>query len=177
MAGSVRVRGLPASTWVLRAVMLLGAPGAMAVGALADHRPSWTALGVALVLGALTASSPDAWFATAGSLMAVIWWAQAVDAALPMSVLPAVLLLTASHVATVLADHGPARMALDGAVARLWVARGAALVAGAAVLWVLARLTRDASLPGVWVLAVVLAAVATTVTAVVLAGSRQTDGT
>jgi hypothetical protein len=74
----------------------------------------------------------------------------------------AALALLVAHVAAVLAAYGPAAMPVDGPTVRLWVRRGALVGLVVPTAYAAARvLGGEPDQPGIWVLGVAVACVAT----------------
>lgn len=144
-----------------RAVVLLGALGALLLAGFAGSAPPVWLVVLVVVVATLAALAPESGLATAVLVAVVAWWTVA-DEPLHGSVLAAAAMLTAVHVAALLAAVGPPETPLDAALVRLWVRRGAAVLLVSPVLWATARqLDGQPGPDGLWpaALAVVLVTV------------------
>ena len=112
-------------------------------------------------------------------LAVLVWWVVALDDGLHPMVLVAVPALLVTHIASVLASYGPGEMPVERALILLWVRRGALLLLGAPLVWGLAVLLRDQpedpDQPGIWVVGLLAALVATVMAAVALTARRPGD--
>lgn len=162
----MRHRLAEATSWsrsqqATRAVVLLGPVGALLAAASAGSAPPVWLVALVSLLAVLAAVAPDSGLPTAVLVAVVAWWAVA-DDPLHGSVLAAAAMLTAVHVASLLAAVGPPETPLDAALVRRWVQRGAAVLLVSPALWVVARELDGRPRPdGLWpaALAVVLVAV------------------
>ncbi|WP_296605214.1 hypothetical protein [Nocardioides sp.] len=157
------------SQLVLRALVLVGPVVAVLVSGPAGHGPPWW---LVLVVAALSGASgwfADATFAVAPLLVAVGWWAAALGATTSAWLLVAAGALVVAHVAGLLASYGPPTMPVDRAVTRLWVRRGVLVLLTAPVAWAAVLLLDDQpEQPGIWVLGVGVACLATVAATVAL---------
>jgi hypothetical protein len=158
------------SQLVLRAIVFLGpVVAALATGPAGNWPPVWVAILVVLTAAAASAY-PDAPYSTGAGLVAVAWWAIALDDTLPAWILLAGASLVAGHVAGVLASYGPATMPIDRATIVLWVRRGVLVLATVPAAWGLALLLRgEPEQPGIWLLGAAAAFAATVVATAALA--------
>lgn len=149
---------------VLRVVVLLGPVVAVLMTGPAGNAPPWWVVGLVLATAGAAAWSPDGPWAVCSGLAVLAWWAVAVGDQVPVTVLVAAVALVAAHVAGILASYGPPTMPVDAATVLLWVRRGGLVLLTAPVAWGLARLLRDEpEQPGIWLLGVAAACVATVV--------------
>jgi len=155
---------------VLRAVVLLGPVVAVLMTGPTGNAPPWWVVGGVLATAGAAAWSPDGPWAVCAGLAVLAWWAVAVGDQVPASVLVAAVALVAAHVAALLASFGPPPMPVDADTVLLWVRRGALVLLTVPVAWGLARLLRgEAEQPGIWLLGVAAACVATVVATAALA--------
>jgi hypothetical protein len=161
--------GLEPNDWarsqlVLRGLVLLGPVAALLASGPAGHAAPWWLVGVVAALAGVGARYTDVPFGAAPLLVVVGWWAAALGTTTSAWLLVAAAALVVAHVAGVLVSYGPPTMPVDAAVTRLWVHRGALVLLTAPVAWAVARLLRDEpEQPGIWVLGVAAACVATLV--------------
>ncbi|MBI2244345.1 MAG: hypothetical protein HYU55_10535 [Nocardioides sp.] len=159
----------------LRMLVLAGPVVAVLAAGPAGHAAPWWLVGVVAALAAASAWVPDSPFGVAPFLVVLGWWAAALGDASSAWVLVAAAGLVVAHVAGAVASYGPATMPVDAATAGLWARRGLLVLLTAPVAWVTARLLRDQpEQPGVWVLGVAAACLATVVATAAL-GTREED--
>jgi len=155
---------MPRSQVLLRAVVLGGPVLALMATGPAGHWPPWWLI-LPVVAGAgLAAAAPDSPLLAGVGLVVLVWWTVSLGDGVPASVLLAAAGLVAAHLAALLASYGPPAMPLDAATLRLWARRGALvllLVPGAFAATRL--LDGEPEQPGIWVLGVAAACVATVV--------------
>ena len=157
------------SQLVLRALVLVGPVVAVTVSGPAGHGPPWWLVLVVAALSGASAWFADATFAVAPLLVAVGWWAAALGATTSAWLLVAAAALVVAHVAGLLASYGPPTMPVDRAVTRLWVRRGVLVLLTAPVAWAAVLLLDDQpEQPGIWVLGVGVACLATVAATVAL---------
>ncbi|HEU5038797.1 MAG TPA: hypothetical protein VFT70_17455 [Nocardioides sp.] len=155
---------MPRSQVVLRAVVLLGPVVALLMTGPAGHWPPWWLVLPLTGLAALGAVAPDSPVVAGAGLLVLVWWTVSLGNGVPVSVLVAAAALLAGHVAALLAAYGPREMALERATVLLWVRRGALVLLAVPGAWLVARVLRgQPEQPGIWVLAVAAACVATVV--------------
>jgi hypothetical protein len=127
------------------------------------------ALGLVLAVLALSlgfAAAPDTGAGTLAMLVVLVWWIRVPGDALHGSVLLAAAALLVTHVAALLVATAPPQTPVDPRVARLWLLRGAGVLAAAPVLWVLALALRDGTAPdGLWFAGLVVVLLAATAAA------------
>ena len=163
------------SQLALRALVLLGPVSALLAAGPAGHAPPWWLVGVVLALAGASAWVPDSPFGVAPFLVVIGWWAAALGEAASAWVLVAAAGLVVAHVAGAVASYGPATMPVDAAIARLWARRGLLVLLAAPIAWVVTRLLRDQpEQPGIWLLGVAAACVATVVATAAL-GTREEE--
>lgn len=156
--------GWARSQLVLRALVLLGPVAALLASGPAGHAAPWWLVGVVAGLAAGWAWYTDVPFGAAPLLVVIGWWAAALGTTTSAWLLVAAAALLVAHVAGVLASYGPPTMPVERAVTRLWMRRGALVLLTAPVAWGAARVLRDQpEQPGIWVLGVAAACVATLV--------------
>jgi hypothetical protein len=175
-----RVSELSTSQLVLRVVVLLGPVVAVLCTGPAGRWPPWWVLVVVIGLAGGFAVLPESGVGVAVLLVALIWWALALDDGLHPLVLLAAAALLASHVAALLTAYGPGEMPLHRPLLRRWLVRGALVLAVAPVTWGLAVLLRDGGdgEDGVWLMGVAVALVATVAATVAWGtiGSESEEG-
>jgi hypothetical protein len=159
---------------VVRALVLLGPVVAVLASGPAGHAPPWWLVLVVAGLSGASAWFADAAFAVAPLLLAVGWWAAALGATTSAWLLVAAAALVVAHVAGLLASYGPPTMPLDGAIIRLWLRRGLLVGLTAPVAWAATRLLGDQpEQPGIWVLGVGAACLATVAATVALRAEEE----
>ncbi|WP_028637140.1 hypothetical protein [Nocardioides sp. URHA0032] len=165
----------PRSQLVLRAIVLLGPVVALLMTGPAGHWPPlWIVLPVA-GLGATAAAAPDSPVAAGAGLVVLAWWTISLGDGVPAWVLVAAVALLAGHLAGLLAAYGPRQQPLDRATVLLWVRRGALVALTVPAAWAAVRaLHGEPEQPGIWVLGVAAACVAT-VAATAAVEVRRTD--
>ena len=162
------------SQLALRALVLLGPVAAVLAAAPAGHAPPWWLVGAVAALAGASAWEPDSPFGVAPFLVVLGWWAAALGDSPSAWVLAAATGLVVAHVAGVLASYGPATMPIDAATVPLWAGRGALVLLAAPVAWAVTRLLGDEpEQPGVWVLGVAVACVATVLATMALTGEEE----
>ena len=155
---------MPRSQVALRAVVLLGPVVALLMTGPAGHWPPWWLVLPLAGLAALGAAAPDSPVVAGAGLLVLAWWTVSLGNGVPVSVLVAAAALLAGHVAALLAAYGPREMAVDRATVLLWVRRAALVLLVVPGAWLVARVLRgEPEQPGIWVLAVAAACVATVV--------------
>lgn len=153
---------IPRSQVVLRALVLLGPVVALLLTGPAGHWAPWWIVLPVLGMGAVAAVAPDSPVAAGAGLVVVVWWSVALDSGIPAWVVGAAVALVVGHVAGLLASYGPREMALDRATVVLWVRRGALVLLTVPGAFAAARLLDgEPEQPGIWLLAVGAACVAT----------------
>ena len=162
------------SQLVLRALVLLAPVLALlATGPAGNWAPWWWVAGV-VALAASAALRPDSPAAAAAAMAVLVWWSLGLGAGVPGWAVPAALLLVVGHVAAVLASYGPAAMPVDAPTVRLWVRRGALVALTVPAAYAAARLLDGEPVqPGIWVLGVAVACVATVAAALLLAVGEE----
>ena len=153
---------IPRSQLVLRAIVFLGPVVALLATGPAGHWPPWWLVLPVAGMAAVSAAAPDSPVGAGAGLTVVIWWSVSLGDGIPGWVLVAAAALLAGHLAGLLASYGPQEMPVDRATILLWLRRGALLLITAPAAWLAARaLDGEPEQPGIWVLAVAAACVAT----------------
>jgi hypothetical protein len=164
----------PRSQLVLRALVLLGPVVAVLATGPAGRWPPWWMLVTVVVLAGASAAMPDSPFGAGVGLVVLAWWTLTLGDQLPGWVVLAAVALVVAHVAGVLTSYGPATMPVDAATVRLWARRGALVLLTAPVAQATARLLRgEPEQPGIWMLGVGAALVATVVATAALSVPRD----
>ncbi|MDF1603001.1 hypothetical protein [Nocardioides sp. YIM 152315] len=167
---------LSRSQLVLRLVVLVGPVVAVLAGGPAGHWPPWWVIAVVVGLAGGFAAFPESPVGATAMLAVLVWWAAGLDDGLHPAVLVAAAALLVSHVAAVLASYGPGEMPVDPALVRLWVVRGALLLAPVPLVWGLALLLRgEPEEPGVWVVGVAAGLVVTVAAGVALTSEPRRE--
>ena len=150
--------------WALRATVVLGPVLALLAAAPAGAAPwGWLVVLVA-VLAAFHARWPESAGGIAAPGVVVLFWGAALGDRLTAWALAAAAALLAAHVAALLAAYGPDGLGVDVPTLRLWLRRaGAAFLLAPAVLLPGLILRDRAETPGVWVVGLAVALVATVV--------------
>jgi hypothetical protein len=161
---------------VLRVLIFLGPVVALLAAGPAGRWPPWWVAAGMVVLAAAFAALPET-AVGAGVMLAVLaWWAGALDDGLHPAVLVAATGLLVAHLAATLTGYGPDSMPVDPALIRLWVRRGVLLLLAVPLLWVAARgLDGQPEQPGIWVVGMAAALVATVAAAVALTARGPED--
>jgi hypothetical protein len=157
---------------VLRAVVLVAPVAALLCGWPVGRPHLWfVALTVVLSIG--FAAMPESTLGTACLAAVVLWWALRAGDGVPVTAVPAALLLLAAHVAAVLLAYGPPSSPVGAPVARLWLRRGTVVGGAAPLVWLLAvAVDGQPEPPGVWVAGLACAVVLCVVAAVAV-GTRD----
>jgi hypothetical protein len=94
----------------------------------------------------------------------LVWWSVSLGDGIPASVLVAAVALVVAHVAALLASYGPREMPVDRATVLLWTRRTGLVLLTVPGAWFADRALRgEPEQPGIWVLGVAAACVATVV--------------
>lgn len=157
---------LPAGGAAVRGVMLLGPLAALLAGVPQGYAPPVWLVAVLAVLASASAAMPEHYVGAVTLMIVVVWWVIEAGDALPLSSVAAAGALVAAHLAGTVAAYGPRQLAPDREVVLLWVRRGLALWATAALTWfVVVAGTGRATSGSAWVVGLaaglVLAIVAT----------------
>jgi hypothetical protein len=139
---------LPRQQWLIRALIPAATATMVVLEELAGASVHLTFPLLAAGLSLLVAALPDS---GAGLFLVLLLgghWAIAVPEQLTVWVLAAAVALLALHTAAVLASYGPATLALDRDLLRLWGRRSALLLGVTAVAWLLAVAASGVGLPG-----------------------------
>ena len=158
------------SRLLLRAVVLVAPVLALLAARPAELPHGWF-LALTVVLSVGFAAMPESALGTACLGLVVVWWALAARGGVPVSAVPAALLLLAAHVASVLLSYGPAGMPVGRPLLDRWLRRAAGVAVAAPLVWLVAVVVGGGpEPPGVWVFglgcAVVVCIVAATAVAV-----------
>jgi hypothetical protein len=153
---------------LLRAVVLVAPVLALLAAGPADRPRGWFLL-LTLVLSVGFAAMPESALGTACLGLVVLWWALAADG-VPLTAIPAALLLVAAHVAAVLLAYGPTAMPTDAALLARWARRAGGVGLAVPAVWLFAVAVDDQpEPPGIW-----LAALATATLGCVAAATAVT---
>ena len=150
MTGTVLGRTTPGQA-NLRLVLLLAPPAALLLTATAGVGPAaWLVVLVTLV-AAVWALFPESAAGSAALFLVVAWWGLGLRDGLHPAALGAAALVLVSHVAAVVAAHGPPTVALDPALARRWAVRAGLVLLSAPAVFLVVHAVRDgAPPPGLW---------------------------
>ena len=169
---------LSRSQLVLRIVVLLGPVVAVLASGPAGHWPPWWVIAMVAGLAGGFAAFPESAVGATAMLAVLVWWVVALDDGLHPTVLVAATALLVAHIAAVIASYGPGDMPVDPALLRLWVVRGALLLATAPLVWGLALLLRgEPEQPGIWVVGVAAGLVVTVAAGVALTSDAREGNT
>ena len=139
--------GVPVPVAVLRA-LLIALPCAALALALPEV-PHWAVITGVVVGGAVWARTPDHAVGVVPLALVAGWWSS--HGVVDWRVLVVGVLLLAAHLAATLASYGPATLALDGRLVRLWVGRGLLALVPLPVAWFAVRgLDTSFAPPGLW---------------------------
>ena len=106
--------------------------------------------------------------------MVVFWWMLAASDGVPLSAVPAALLLVAAHLAAVLLSYGPSTLPVDPALLRRWLRRGVVVSASAPLVWLVAVTVADQpEPPGVWVAGLACAVIVCVVAATAVSTGEE----
>jgi hypothetical protein len=143
---------------LLRGVIVVAPVLALLAARPADLPSGWlVALTVALSVG--FAAMPESALGTACLGLVALWWALASEG-VPVSAIPAALLLLAAHVAAVLLSYGPPALPIGRALLGRWVRRALAVGLAVPLVWLVAVVVDDEpEPPGIWVSGLVCAVV------------------
>jgi hypothetical protein len=150
---------------LLRAVVLVAPALALLAAGPADWPRGWF-LALVLGLSAGFAARPESALGTVCLALVVLWWAVAAVDGVPVSVLPAGLLLVAAHVAAVLLSYGPPGMPVGAALLGRWLRRSSGVAVAVPLVWLFAMAVDGRpEPPGIWVAGLVCATVVCVVAA------------
>jgi hypothetical protein len=174
------VAELSRSQLVLRALIVAGPVVAVFAAGPAGQWPPWWAVVGTLGLAGGFAALPESPIGAGVMLAVLAWWVVTLDDGLHPAVLVAAAALLVTHVASVLTSYGPGEMPVERALILLWVRRGALLLLAVPPVWGLAVLLRDQpddpDQPGIWVVGLLAALVATVAAAVTLTARQPGEG-
>lgn len=139
--------GVAPSALALRALVLALPCGALALALPAV--PHWFVLLGVPVSGAVWARTPDHAIGVAPIVLVGGWWAahDVLDWRVPL----VAVLLVAAHLAATVAAYGPATLAVDPRLARLWLGRGMLALVPVPLTWLALRGLDPAwAPPGTW---------------------------
>jgi hypothetical protein len=135
---------------LLRGVVLVSPVLALLAAYPAQPRGWFLVLTIALSVG--FAAMPESWLGTACIGVVVLWWAIAVAGDVPLSAVPAALLLLAAHVAAILLSYGPPALPIGSALLGRWLRRSAGVAAAVPIVWLFAVVVEgQPEPPGIWV--------------------------
>ncbi|WP_340537570.1 hypothetical protein [Nocardioides sp. GXZ039] len=139
------------SQQALRALVAAGPVVAILAAWPAGDGPPVVIVVVVAALALAHASHPDSGFGLVVFVVVLAWWLKVPGSTLHPALLVAAGALLAAHLAAMLAATAPRDAAIDPALARRWIARGAGVLAVVLVMWVLARLLDGRTPPaGLW---------------------------
>ena len=149
---------------ILRATVFVGLLVALLMTGPAGHWPPWWLVAAFAGLAALAAATPDSPVVSGAGLLVLVWWSVSLGDGVPASVLVAAVALVVAHVAALLASYGPREMPVDRATVLLWARRAGLVLLTVPAAWLADRALRgEPEQPGIWVLGVGAACVATIV--------------
>lgn len=164
---SLPVRSWPASTWVLRLLVL-----ALPLAALLAALPVWPGASVLLLvaLGSLRwAWLPEDLAGPIVLLLVVAWWG--IHGVVDWRLLVVAACLLGAHVAAVLASYGPGPLGVDRPLVMLWARRLAVAACPVPIAWLAVQgLDADLAPSWLWALSIML------VLGLLLVGSQATQG-
>jgi len=161
------MRGVPATTWALRAVVALGPLVAILAPAPQGFTPSAFSIVVVLVASVAWALVPDNVLAGGALVLVLVWWTFVVGAALPFTSVVAAAALVLSHSAATVLGYGPPRAQLDRRLLSTWTLRAAAVWPAALVIWLVADVYSGRATPtSFWLLGLAAGLVGAVVAAV-----------
>ncbi|MCY4725480.1 hypothetical protein NYO98_04245 [Nocardioides sp. STR2] len=135
---------------VLRTLLLVLPCAALAVAL--PQVPDGLVVGGVVMSAAAWAWMPDHAIGIVPLALVAAWWA--VHGVVDWRLLVVGVLLAAAHVAATLASYGPATLAVDPDLARLWAARGLLALVPLPVTWLAVRVLDPALAPSwLWLLA------------------------
>ena len=157
------------SQLLLRAVVAVGPVLALLATGPAGHWPPWW-LVLAVVAGTGAAvAAPDSPVLAGIGLVVLVWWTIGLDQGVPGWAVLAAVALVAAHLAALLASYGPPAMPLDAATLRRWVPRGAVVLLVVPATFAAVRVLHgEPEQPGIWLLGITAACVATVVATIAL---------
>jgi hypothetical protein len=136
---------------LLRAVILVAPVLALFAARPADLPHGWF-VALTLVLSLGFAAMPESPLGTVCLGVVVFWWALAAADHVPLSAIPAALLLLATHVAAVLLSYGPPSLPIGTALLGRWLRRGLGVAVAAPLVWLVAVVVDDQpEPPGIWI--------------------------
>jgi len=161
--------------WALRTlVATMPALAVLCTIGAGEAAPVWFVV-LVLALGVGFAAFPESAVGVVVMVLVLAWWGLGLRDGLDPWALPAAAALLVAHVSALIAAYGPPGLGLDPAVVRLWVRRGLAVSVVTPALYGVAAWLRDApEPPGMWVIGLVAAFVATMATSFVFARTRGT---
>lgn len=167
---------MSAGQWVLRVVIATMPASAvlMTIGA-GEAPPVWF-VALVLLLGVGSAVFPESAAGLVVLVLVLAWWGLGLRDGLHPWSLPAAAAVLVAHLAGLVAAYGPAELPLDPAVLALWARRGATVFLVAPALYVLASVFRDSPAPpGIWVLGLAAALLATMTASVAFSRTRPEE--
>ncbi len=139
--------GVSVPVVVLRSLLIVLPCTALALAL--PQVPHWAVLGGVVVGSAAWARTPDHAVGVVPLALVGGWWAA--HGVVDWRVLVVAVLLLAAHLAATLVSYGPATLAVDGRLARLWLARGLIALVPLPVAWFGVRgLDTAPAPPGLW---------------------------
>lgn len=139
--------GVSVPAAVLRSLVLALPCAALALAL--PEVPHWAVIAGVVSSGLVWARTPDHAIGVAPLVLVAGWWAA--HGVLDWRVLVVGVLLLAAHLAATLASYGPATLAVDVRLVRLWLGRGLLALVPMPVAWFAVRgLGTTTAPPGLW---------------------------
>jgi hypothetical protein len=164
------------SVWVVRVVGILGLLLGLLGGVPEGYTPPGAVVGLVLLVGVLAAFRPDD---LAGSLamgVVVVWWAAQLDTQVPAGCMLAAAGLVTAHVAGTMLTYGPSFMAIPADLVTLWVVRGFLAWLAAPVVWLVARVYAEHTVPtSFWLAGLATALAGAVLAALVVRPTSESD--
>lgn len=162
--------GVTPAVIVLRAALFV--LPCVALGLALPEVPHWFVVGGVLVSSAAWARTPDNLVGVVPLLLVGGWWAS--RGVVDWRVLVVAVVLLAAHLAATVASYGPATLAVDRRLVRLWLRRGALALVPVPVAWLAVRgLDAAYAPPGLWLVTGAVAAALLLLTARLTAAERS----
>lgn len=127
--------GVSGAVVALRALVVVLPCAALALAL--PEVPHWAVLGPVVVSAAAWARTPDHAIGVVPLVLVGGWWAA--HGVVDWRVLVVAVLLLGAHLAATLASYGPARLALDPRLVRLWLGRGLMALVPVPATWLAVR--------------------------------------
>lgn len=162
--------GVTAPVVALRAALVV--LPCLALGLALPEVPHWFVVSGVLLGSAFWARTPDHAVGVVPLVLVGGWWAS--HGVVDWRVLVVAVLLLGAHLAATVVSYGPATLAVDPRLARLWLGRGAMALVPVPVAWLAVRGLDPALAPaGLWLATGVLTAGLLLATARLTAADRS----